>query len=297
MKKVLLAYLFCFFVLTTFAQVTEESPYQKYGQLIRLQLKTAPFPSEERANGHTYRTQIFPADIHYKDSIVLIFVPKNFKSRGETDFVVHFHGWNNSVDSVLAQFRLIEQFVESEKNAILVIPQMPKNAPDSHGGKLEKDKMFSLFINEIIENLTAKKILKTSKIGKIVLSGHSGGYRVISYILLRGGLEINEVYLFDGLYYELEKFTFWLLQGKGRFINIYTEEVEGGGTNRLSKDFIQDLKAWKIDFVESKEQDCTLGMLESGRIFMIFTPSKHNDVVHINNNFYKYLLTSPYLKD
>lgn len=280
---------------STFAQESIEKKYEQYGKLIRLQSKNAPFPSLERANGHIYQKDTFPVEKHYQDSSVFIFVPKGFRQDGKTDFVVYFHGWHNNIDSVLSQFLLIEQFSQAKQNAILVIPQMPKNSPDSHGGKLEKEKGMTFFMNEITNYLVAQKVLRSSKIGNIVLAGHSGGYRVISFILLRGGLPISEVFLFDGLYNELEKFAVWLIQTKGKFVNFYTET--GEGTERVSKSLIEDMKAWKMEFIETKEQDCTLSMLENNRIVMIDSSLEHNDIVHLSNNFYKCLITSNALSE
>jgi len=63
--------------------------------------------------------------------------PKGFSKNGRVDFVVHFHGWKNHVEAVLRHYQLIEQLMASRRNAVLVIPQGPCDAPDSFGGKLE----------------------------------------------------------------------------------------------------------------------------------------------------------------
>ena len=48
-----------------------------------------------------------------------MFIPKNFRAADKIDFVVHFHGWNHTVAGTLPEYKLIEQFVASGKNAIL----------------------------------------------------------------------------------------------------------------------------------------------------------------------------------
>ncbi len=117
---------------------------------------------------------------------------------------------------------MIEQFHSSEKNAILVLAEGPKNSPDSFGGKLEEKNVFKLLVEEIIDTLenVYESDLEYRNIG---LAGHSGGYRVIAFILLHGGLtdKINEVILFDALYADVEKYSYWLDHYYGRFINIY----------------------------------------------------------------------------
>ena len=100
------------------------------------------------------------------------------------DFVVHFHGWKNSVAGTLRGFQLIEQFVASGKNAVLVVPEGPHNAPDSSGGKLEDPEGLKKFMDEVIATLHQRAGFTRKKftVGRIILSGHSGGYRVIASI-------------------------------------------------------------------------------------------------------------------
>lgn len=265
--------------------------YKQYGELIISDLSNAPFPHQKRMDGHTYDNKIYSFADHYNDSTVLIFVPKGYKSKDENDFVIHFHGWNNNVDSVLSQFKLIEQFSECGKNAILIVPQGPKNSPDSFGGKLEDENGFTRFINEITELLYQKRMVKNKNVGHIILSGHSGGYRVISFILMRGGLtkNIKEVFLFDGLYGQIEKFTHWLDHFNGKFINIFTKE---GGTKDQSENLMECLKAWRSPFIFKNEIDLSIDDLRNNQIIFIYTDLEHNDVIHVRQQFMKYLKAS-----
>ena len=94
--------------------------YSTYGELVIKPFESAPFPHPKRADGHQYKDEFFSAKNHYSDSRVAIFVPKGFRETGSIDFVVHFHGWQNEVTNVLRQYQLLEQFVESERNAIQI---------------------------------------------------------------------------------------------------------------------------------------------------------------------------------
>ncbi|HKI68474.1 MAG TPA: D-alanyl-D-alanine carboxypeptidase/D-alanyl-D-alanine-endopeptidase, partial [Verrucomicrobiae bacterium] len=85
-----------------------EKDYAPFGQLILTQLVTAPFPDPARADGHTYHGKFYSAKEHYSDSTVAIFIPKGFRATGPIDFVVHFHGWDNSVAGTLEEYNLIE---------------------------------------------------------------------------------------------------------------------------------------------------------------------------------------------
>lgn len=288
--KVNVTILVLLFALKNSAQNLERS-YLDYGQLIVSHLANAPFPSSKRINGHTYNNKIFSFEEHYNDSTVLIFIPKGFKPNNQNDFVVHFHGWYNNVDSVLNQFKLIEQFSASEKNAILIVPQGPKNAPDSFGGKLEDENRFRDLIDEILNLLYEKKLVSSKNVGKIILSGHSGAYRVISFILMRGGLteQIKEVFLFDGLYGHIEKYSYWLDHNRGKFINIFTEN---GGTKEESENLMECFDAWHIPYILKNELDLNEQDLTKNRIVFIYTDLRHNDVISVRMQFKKFLKAS-----
>ena len=120
------------------------------------QFSSAPFPHPNRINGHIYNDKTYSAEEHYSDSSVAIFIPKGFRPTEKINIVVYFHGWNNNIDSACAQFNLIEQFCESDKNAIFVFPEGPKNSPDSYGGKLEEKNGLNNLINDVIKFLIDK---------------------------------------------------------------------------------------------------------------------------------------------
>jgi len=269
--------------------------YKQYGKLIISELSSAPFPHQKRKDGHTYDNKSYSFEEHYNDSTVLIFISKGFKPKEKNDFVIHFHGWNNNVDSVLSQFKLIEQFCESRKNAILIVPQGPKNSPDSFGGKLEDENGFLNLINEISDLLYQKEIINNKSIGNIILSGHSGGYRVISYVLMRGRLteNIKEVFLFDGLYGQIEKYTYWLDHFNGKLINIYTEN---GGTKEGSENLLECFNSWKVPYIFKNEIDLSNDDLRNNRIIFVYSDLEHNEVIHVRTQFKRFLEASQFLE-
>lgn len=86
-----------------------------------------------------------------------------------------------------------------------------------------------------------------SAAGVIVLAGHSGAYRVIAYTLTNGDTPVAEVYLFDALYSQVEKFLSWVQQDKNhRFTNWYTNH--GGGTDEVSLGMMQQLNELHLAF-------------------------------------------------
>jgi hypothetical protein len=252
---------------------------------------SAPFPDQNRINGHVYDDKTYSAQEHYSDSSVAIFIPKGFRPDEETNFVVYFHGWNNNIDSACAQFKLIEQFCESNKNAIFVFPEGPKNSPDSYGGKLEDKDGLKNLIDDVLKFLLEKGKIKSDKVGNIILSGHSGAYRVISFSLMRGGLtkNISDVILFDALYGQTEKFSHWIENYNGRFINIYTDN---GGTKNETESLTDDLDAWGIPYFKSEDTQLKDDDLKNHRLIFIHTDLSHNEVISTRNQFREYLKTS-----
>ena len=215
-----------------------QTNFAPLGRLIVTQFVTAPFPHPARAEGHKYHDEFFSAAEHYSDRTVAMFIPKNFRVADKIDFVVHFHGWRNTVAGTLEQFKLVEQLCASGRNAILIVPEGPRNAADSFGGKLEDTNGFKAFMDEAVEKLRASGALAETnfEIGNIILSGHSGGYHVMAAILDHGGLseKIREVWLFDALYGGTENFVAWQKAENGRLLDIYTDH---GGTKEESGKF------------------------------------------------------------
>jgi hypothetical protein len=171
-------FIYIFILFTTISNLLNSQPlterYKHLGQMFVPQFSSAPFPHPARTNGHDYDGNIYSAQEHYSDSSVAIFIPKGFKTTEKIDFVVYFHGWNNNIDSACAQFDLIKQFCESNKNAIFVFPEGPKNSPDSFGGKLEGKDGLKNLIDDVLKYLSENTNLKSTKIGNIILAGHSG---------------------------------------------------------------------------------------------------------------------------
>ncbi len=272
---------------------TPARQYAGHGELIVTQLVFAPFPHPGRSQGHSYQGRAYPAKEHYSDSSVAIFIPRGFRETGRIDFVVHFHGWKNHVEGVLGQYRLIEQLMASGRNAVLVVPQGPRNAPDSSGGKLEDAGGFQRFMAEVAETLRHKSSLRNKKftLGQIILSGHSGGYKVISAILDRGGLtaQVREVWLFDALYGQTPLYLAWIDKKQGRLVDIYTER---GGTKAETEGLMATLRQRGTSFFAGKEGEATVSDLQTNRLVFLYTDLSHNEVVHKRQEFCEYLKTS-----
>jgi hypothetical protein len=139
--------------------------YAAIGTMIVTASHHAMFPSEKRAKGHTYEGKAYPADVHYSDSTVAVFVPKGFRAGDATNLVFYFHGWRDNVDDTLRQFKVAEQHAASGVNAVLVLVEGPKNSPDSSGGKLEETGIFASLVSDVLATLKARGIVESAKPG------------------------------------------------------------------------------------------------------------------------------------
>ena len=199
------------------------------GEWTRVYLKNSLFPHESRKENYTYKSLVFTPKVNYSDSSAIVFMPKGYKTiNGVNDILVHFHGWNNEVLNVMHDFNILGQLYKSKKNAILVLAQGPKNAMDSAGGKMEDRNGLKKYLSEILIILNKEKKIQTDKIGEVIISAHSGGYRPAILGLINGGLQKNvrEIFLFDAFYTFTDKLIPWLKEDKdNKLRSIYTEHL------------------------------------------------------------------------
>jgi hypothetical protein len=253
------------------------------------------FPDSGRRNGHLYDGVLYRTEEHYSDNHVLIIVPQNFHPFTKVDLVFWFHGWNNNIDSAVVRFGLSRQFDESCINAVLVLAETTKDAPDSYGGKLEQPDAFRKLIQDVLNNLYEEKIVpKNCTSGNVILAGHSGAFRVIAHILQNGNVAVNEVLLFDALYGETDKYMKWLMANNDhRFINLYTDH---GGTFDESQVMLKQIRDLKLSSLSIDEADLTRTMIERNRILFIHSLHEHNNIIQHPDNFELFLGGSPFME-
>ena len=252
------------------------------------------FPDTGRANGHLYDSVLYTANEHYRDSTVLIIAPKNLDAKKKIDMVFWFHGWRNSVDNAAAYYELTKQFIASKRNAVLVLAETARNAPDSYGGKLEAPGDFKAMVADVLQGLKMQKLIpQKCTSGHILLGGHSGAYRVMARIIKNGGMPIDDVMLFDALYAETDIFMDWIKADPGhRFINLYTDH---GGTEDETKAMEKLVDEADINNFEVEEKALVPAQLSAHPIIFIHSLKQHNDIVN-QDNFRLMLENGPFLK-
>ena len=239
------------------------------GEWLRLRLHNGLFPDPERANGHEYDGKFYSADEHYSDSTAVVIIPAGFhEANGKVDMVVHFHGWFNDDVKAMADFHIPQQLKAANTNAIFVIAQGPWRAPDSYAGKLERAGGFAAFVNEILSQLKAIDRVQDAVPGRIILSGHSGGYRAIAKVLEHGDLRenIKEIFLFDAFYGLQENYLKFAQNNSGTIRSIYTEHLAPE-----HQAFYQALDSLKMDYKRSWDP--------KRRIVLYPTQVTHNEVM------------------
>ncbi len=252
------------------------------------------FPDTGRMLGHTYNNVLYNTADHYSDSSVIIITPKNFVVKKKVDMIFWFHGWNNNIDSTLIRYGLSRQFAEADVNAVLVLAETAKDAPDSYGGKLEQKNTFHKLVKDVLQKLVHMRVISSrDRPGNIILAGHSGAYRVMANILQNGNVPVNEVILFDALYANTDKFMSWLTADKGhRFIDLYTDN---GGTYDETKDMMHQIMNVNLPADSLEEVDVTPAILKDNRIIFIHTLHQHNDIIQNPDNYKLFIENSPFL--
>ena len=247
------------------------------GELSLRPFRSAPYPHSSREAGFKGRATTYPAAPHYTNSTVGIFIPSAYLPGETVDYIVHFHGHNNHVSKVISQYRLAEQLTAAKINVILIVPQGPKDAADSGGGKLELDEGgFKRLIEEVTTFLQAQGKIRTAKLGRIALSSHSGGYKVTAAVLDHGGLgdHITDVLLLDSSYGSLERFATWAAASSShRLVSLYTQHLAAANSELMSL-----MGAAKVDYAALDEATVTEAQFARRITMFMATKVPHDEV-------------------
>lgn len=212
-------------------------------------LKSAPFPyltPEQDAAGRFFdkgtRLRTSGGEVHsyeesYADGTVLFVVPSRFDPARPFDIVVYFHGFETNI-SVQYQsksgagkiwYGLDVQMERSGRNAILIAPQLPKNARDGFPGKLWRPGAAAALLDE------ARDVLATRLGGgaafaagydaaPVILMSYSGGYQAAARFVDRStGVpdRVRAMFMLDSIYGQTSTFEKWIRSGgaQGIFVS------------------------------------------------------------------------------
>src|SRR5262249_53310403 len=117
--------------------------------------------------------------------------------------VVYIHGYYTSADSSWNDDRLANQFHESRRNALFIVPEAPSSGEDP----VVWPSLDSLLI-------TVQRETRTRPLGPLVVVGHSGAWRTVEP-WLRERTPSHLVRL-DAMYGEPTPIRSWLVSPSGR---------------------------------------------------------------------------------
>lgn len=251
-------------------QRVEHSPI---GVTLWFHLENAPFPC---------------AGLPWRDPSTAVFVPKYFRAGARIGLLTHFHGHDGRIGVKMVEHQLRDQVFEAKRNLLLVMPQGPVLAPDSSGGKLELPGGFAKFQAELLgllrqpetrRHLGASAVGAKAQWGRVALSAHSGGYRVVASILAQGGATVDEVYLFDALYGDVAKFRRWLSTGSSGSGRILRSWFTAGAPLKLNQILVQRLaEDGATALVEDPEGSLLWRAFCTARRIFVHTALKHGQV-------------------
>jgi hypothetical protein len=264
-------------------------------RLIHFTSPHTSFPDTGRAYGIMYDSVLYNSMEHYSDSTVLLVVPRRLDHTEKIDLIFWFHGWRNNIDTAAEFYKLTKQFIASGRNAVLVLAETARNAPDSYGGKLEQPGMFKSLVLDVMNELKKNGIAPKAEPSNILIAGHSGAFRVIAYILQNGEMPVQEVFLFDALYGQTDKFLSWLNENPSHhFVHWYTNH--GGGTDEMSEIMMLQLKEQHSNFVLTEEGVISKKIIKNNRILFVHSPREHNVIINDPDDFQLLLENSFTLK-
>ena len=268
-----------FFVSSASAQDTSEF------RLIHFTSSHTSFPDTGRLYGIIYDSVPYNRAEHYMDSSVLLIIPRRLERTQKIDLIFWFHGWRNNIDTAAEFYKLTKQFIASRRNAVLVLAETARNAPDSYGGKLEQPGMFKSLVNDVMNELKKKGFAPhNAEPSNILIAGHSGAFRVIAYILQNGQMPVREVFLFDALYSQVDKFLYWLNKDRSHhFIHWYTNK--GGGTDEMSNIMMLQLKDQHVDYMLTEEETISGKIIKNNRVLFVHSPREHNVIINDPDDF------------
>ena len=229
-------------------------------------LRSAPFPHSSGP---------------WRDASVLVVVPKGLSTASDVGVVVHFHGHGAVIGRTVPRQRLVEQYLASGVDAVLVVPQGPYEASSGNFGKLMSAGGLDRLLGDVLALAKRDGRLGATspRIGRVVLTSHSGGYLAVAAVLSTTTLRIEAVHLFDSLYGQSAAYSRYAKAG-GRLRSNYTVS---GGTVTQNKALASDLGA------ATKFDDETL---RANRVVIGPCAFSHGESIYAERNFARWLAAS-----
>jgi hypothetical protein len=226
--------------------------------------------SNGRRRGHrTWTGQVYWEDETYNDPHVLLHIPRGFDYKRPAVLVLFFHGHGATLErDVRDRQQVAAQVAASGVNAVLVAPQLAKDARDSSVGKLWEPQGTERFLDEAATQLSrmlgdplSRNAFATMP---VVVVAYSGGYVAASTVLSSktASKRVRGLVLLDALYGDTDKFASWASgKERGFFVSSYATstrarngDLEGVLKARevpLNKELPYKLRAGSVNFIST----------------------------------------------
>jgi hypothetical protein len=198
----------------------------------------------------------FPPTTAYPSA--LVYLPRGFDPTPPLSVIVFIHGFGNCIENVVrdaggecepdggtrAAYALTEQLEATNKNALLLVPEIDYDQQTGAPGNLGTTGGFAALLAETLGDLAGPlQGAGVSDVGTVIVASHSGGYQAAAGIASKGGVPVDEIDLLDSLYGNTTDFDAWAKAvGPGkRFADVYTQ---GGGTLSNSQAMATRAQAW-----------------------------------------------------
>ncbi len=176
------------------------------------------FTGRDPATGEPFRAladKRYTLAANYSDNRVLFAVPRGFDPGKPFRIVVYFHGHGSEIEENVARaLDLPGQFQRSGANAVLVAPQLARNANNSSPGRWIEPGLAHVFIDEASAVLRARLGGSAAdwQSAPLIFVAFSGGYRTLATTLNIGALDrrIEGLVMLDAFFGDVDIFAHWL---------------------------------------------------------------------------------------
>lgn len=162
----------------------------------------------DRSDGMTckghFQKEVYP-------EAVAIIIPPSFRKKDYSSIVLHMHGWVDdsdepTLDDTLKYYRYDRLFSTTGRNSVLVVPRSNGHC-ETFNKIFGDEKSFNSFVGELENLLSNVGLSERPHSLPLTLTGHSGAYKAIGSILTHSLDRVREVYMFDSIYDDGEKFV------------------------------------------------------------------------------------------
>lgn len=241
------------------------------GQVAIVRLPSAPFPHSSGP---------------WTDDAVMLVIPDGLTLEDGVDVMLHLHGHRAELERTEASQHLARMFLASGRDAVLVIPQGPVNAASGNFGKLMVAGGLEALLKDVLAILYQDRRVALARLGRVVVSAHSGGYLAAARLLTLGEIELDAIYLLDALYGQLDVFERFAARPGKVFRSNHTSS---GGTRQNNLGTLSRLGAAGLS-VDTRGDD---GALRRSKSSVIPSDFSHNDCIWSERTLARWLQAGP----